>query len=174
VAGPLRKLAIVAYAIVTLSCASKPDSARSEGLTDMDALVMEVLRQAFADPKNLPDRQLLPANGPITIRAEVLTAGHGITLKAAALPVMEKTRLQLLTLAELQELADRRRGPVYFVAVNNVAVNGEAATAWVGVDLVTPSTEPSSVKLCCCRQSTAYRRSIHGWQLVSRDPTVCL
>lgn len=171
---------MVAWGAFGLACAGSSGGAPPASTAgkaapkEIDVLVAEVLRQSLVESKSMPDRQLLPATGPIMVRSEVLTPGHGVLLGPAALPESKTVAFQLRSQLELQTLADRRGGPVYFVAVTNVTMSGDTATVWMGVELTTPTTEGSGVKLCCCRQATTYRRFEGAWHLVVRSPAVCL
>jgi hypothetical protein len=142
-------------------------AAQGNNLTSQDqptvSEVNAVIRQVLADriaAKDIPDSGLLRGTQRIAVRSDGL--GIRLTLGKDALPALEGYELRLISTAEAQAEAERTQANVHFIAIERLAIRGDAANLWIGVDFAMPSN-PKSVKLCCCSRSLEYRRAADRW-----------
>jgi quercetin dioxygenase-like cupin family protein len=135
--------------------------------------VQQFVRMALMDrvrANDVPDLNLLHASHRIAVR-DVMPTAH-LALNESALPQLDPYHFFLLSPADAQAVADRRKQTMPFLTVDQPSIDGDTATVWLGVDIAAPA-DPNMIRLCCCTGRAEFRRSGGGWAFVKWLVTIC-
>jgi hypothetical protein len=128
--------------------------------TASDELVAMVLTEYIADPKSLPDGQLIAATAAIPV---VVDVSNGPPPTLSRLPRGARP-FEFTTLDELRKQADVTSKQIGYLHISIEIESPTSAQVERGTDIALP-TNPAVVKLCCCSTSRRYDRTPTGWKL---------
>jgi hypothetical protein len=153
-----RLAASLVLAVLSLGTASRPQALRPLG-PDLAALVHDAIADRFA-AGNIPDLSLIEDRTHVFVLNELRAARAMLT--EDALPQMEKTTFELISLEEAETKASQSGREVPYIAVDEPRIDGAAGTLSLGVDIALPRVA-GMIKMCCCAGRAEFRRTPERW-----------
>ncbi|HEY3450391.1 MAG TPA: hypothetical protein VGK67_28815 [Myxococcales bacterium] len=126
---------------------------------NVDLLLQAVLGRVQTEPQYLPDRGLLPADGPLLVREEIYDSAFKVT--SASLP-QPSTQLVTRAWVELQQVADASGQDLFFIEIGGLDLVGNEATLTIGVGFAIPESSQRAM-LCCCSRTDSYTWQDGRW-----------
>jgi hypothetical protein len=161
------KLAVcVGMLLVAGQClATKTETATPDDAAD--ALLAVALNRALVTPKDLPDINLVESGPEIVVRSTIPNSKFSV--RPRALPKVHGKNVVLLSKAEIEARA-AERGDVYFVMIDNLKIENDAATFTIGTGM---ATSPSRPVLCCCVAIVEFARAGGVWTYKGSKGQIC-
>lgn len=128
--------------------------------------VLSVVRIALRDrliAGDIPDIGVAREAASVRLYVRADLPGSKLMLTSDALPDAPGVHLELITVAEARELAERTRQHVRFVTVDHVQIGADSATLWLGADFVAPE-QPGIIKMCCCEGEARFVKRNGVWK----------
>lgn len=164
----LRLTGVALIVLLMCGCAStKGTATTSERLAPASAainrLIHDVLSDRLTTANGIPDfRRVKSPNGErYNVRADL--PGLKMRLTPAPLPKIPGVTLSLVSVTEAQARAERTRTQVFFIDIEVMEFNPNAAIVRLGSDYVKPP-EPGEIKLCCCKNRYRFSKEGDRWR----------
>ena len=130
---------------------------------DVAKLLSAIFKRGAAEPKSIPDRQLLDA-GVVVVREEIGQSGTKVPREA----LEGLSGWVLRPMEALQHDADAAGAPKYFVVVESVTMVGNNAVVEWGTDLAIPKREGKVIVVCCSLATDHYGKRGDTWAFDKR------